>query len=408
MPHRVVVTGMGQVSALGSDVRSFFEQVLAGKPGTRRLEGLDAPGLEHPIGAAISDFDPRAWLPGRTLQAAALATQYAYAAAAQAFDAARLDKIDRPAAGVYVGTGFGGVASSEETYRTCFTQPGTRPKPTVIPTAMANAAAGFLASEFRLKGPNLTFAVACSSGTHAIGQAFRTLRAGDAEVMLAGGTDAPLTPIVLSAWNAMRVLAPAGDDCTRACRPFGRGRHGLVIGEGAGFLILETLEHAQKRQAPILAEVAGYAANADAGHATHPDLQWVQACMALALEDARVGRDEVGYINAHGTGTVVNDQIEAEAIAGVFGDRAKNVLVSSTKGVHGHAMGASGALEAIATVLAITEGKVPPTANLDDPDPALPALDLVAGSPRETDLDVAMSNSLAFGGNNAVLVLRRF
>src|SRR5688572_26619768 len=227
--HRVVVTGLGQVSALGTDVRSFFDRALSARPGTRRLTGLAAPGLEDPIGAPIPSFDARAWLPGRAFQTSALATQYAYAAAAQAFEAARLDKIERPRGGVYVGSGFGGIATSEDTYRNCFTQPGSRPKPTVIPTAMANAAASFLATELRLKGPNLTFAVACASATHAIGQAYRTLVAGDADLMLAGGTDAPLTPIVLAAWNAMRVLAPAGDDPERACRPFSRGRQGLVV-----------------------------------------------------------------------------------------------------------------------------------------------------------------------------------
>src|SRR5688572_6165835 len=225
--------------------------------------------------------------------------------------------------------------------------------------------------------------------------------------MLAGGTDAPLTPIVLAAWNAMRVLAPAGEDPERACRPFSRGRQGLVVGEGAAFLILETIEHAERRNAPVLAELAGYGANADAGHITHPDLEGVRTCMALALEDARVDPGEVGYVNAHGTGTEINDRIEADAIAGIFGDHAKRLLVSSTKAVHGHAMGASGALEAIAVVLGLVEERVPPTANLVDPDPELPALDLVAGAARNVRVEVAISNSLAFGGNNAALVFRR-
>jgi 3-oxoacyl-(acyl-carrier-protein) synthase len=404
--HRVVLTGLGQVSALGTDVRAFVDAALHARSGTRRLS-VEAPGLESPIGAAIPDFDPRQWMPGRTLAATALTTQYAYAAAAQAFDAARLDRDVRPRGGVFVGTGSGGMATSEETYRSCFTQPGTRPRPTAIPVAMANAAAAFLATEMRLKGPNLTFSVACASGTHAIGQAFRVLRAGDADLMLAGGTDAPLTPIIMAAWNAMKVLAPAGDDPALACRPFRQDRLGLVLGEGAAFFVLETLDHAERRGAAVVAEVVGYGANADAGHITHPDVDGVRDCMRLALEDAGIEPAEVGYINAHGTGTPINDQVEADAIASLFGSHAPRVMVSSTKAVHGHAMGASGALEALATVLAIVEGRIPPTANLTTPDPALPALDLVAGSARQARVAVALSNSLAFGGNNAVLAFRR-
>jgi 3-oxoacyl-(acyl-carrier-protein) synthase len=307
---------------------------------------------------------------------------------------------------VFVGSGFGPIAEIEETYRTCFTTPGARPRPTVIPTAMANASAALLAAQFRLRGPNLTLMVACAAGTHAIGQAFRLLRAGDADVMLAGGAEAPLTPIVLAAWNAMRVLAPAGDDPARACRPFGRDRQGLVIGEGAAFLVLETLAHAEGRGARVLGEVLGYAANADAGHITHPDAEGVRSCMAAALADAQLAPEAVGYINAHGTGTSVNDRLEAEAIASLFGAHAPRLPVSSTKAVHGHAMGASGALEAVATVLALGQGRLPPTANLTEVDPGLPALDYVTTA-RSAPVEAALSNSFAFGGNNAVLVLGR-
>jgi 3-oxoacyl-(acyl-carrier-protein) synthase len=403
LPDRVVVTGMGQASALGLDLASFARALFAGDSGVRRLE-LDTPGLAEPIGAAICGFDPAAWLPGRSLATIPRGAQYAYVAASQAFASARLERRDRLRGGVYLGTGFGGIAETEETYRSCFARPGTRPRPTAIPTAMANAPASFLASEFRLKGPNLTFAVACSSANHAIGQAFHLLRGGGADVMLAGGTEASLTPIVLAAWNVMRVLAPAGQDPRRACRPFAADRRGLAIGEGAGLLVLETLAHAEARGAAALAEVVGYGANADAGHVTHPDPESVRACMALALADAGLPPEAVGYLNAHGTGTEANDRIEAEAVASLFGER---VAISSTKAVHGHAMGASGGLEAIATILALREGRLPPTANVAAPDPALPALDYVLGAPRTAAIDVALSNSFAFGGNNAVLALRR-
>ena len=405
--QRVVVTGLGQVSSLGTDLRSFADRLFAGRPGVSDILGLEAPGLERPIGAAIPSFDLKAFHPSRALQNASPVTQYAYAAASQAFESARLERLDRPRGGVFVGSGFGGLISSEECYKSCFSTPGQRPKPSVIPTAMSNASAGFLASELRLKGPNLTFCVACASGTHAIGQAYRLLRAGDADLMLAGGVDAPLTQIILAAWNAMRVLAPRGPDPTRASRPFSRDRQGLVIGEGAGFIILETLEHAERREAPVLAEIVGYGMNADAGHITHPDADGVRNCLRLALEDARLEPSAIGYINAHGTGTVVNDRVEAEAIAAVFGDHARRLLVSSTKSVHGHAMGASGGLEAIATVLALVEGRIPPTANLREVDPELPPLDFVPLVARKAAVEYALSNSFAFGGNNAVLAFRR-
>lgn len=404
--QRVVVTGLGQVSSLGSDVTSFSERVFAGRPGVKRLQGLAVPGLDDPIGASVSGFEPGAWLPARVLPTTSLVAQYACAAATQALGASGLTPSERSRGGVFVGSGFGPIAETEETYRVCFTTPGARPRPTVIPTAMANAPGALLASQFGMRGPNLTLSVACAAATHAIGQAFRLLRAGDAEVMLAGGAEAPLTPIVLAAWNAMRVLAPAGDDPARACRPFGRDRKGIVIGEGAAFLVLETLAHAEGRGARVLGEVLGYAANADAGHVTHPDAEGVRSCMAEALEDAQLKPEAVGYINAHGTGTRVNDQLEAEAIATLFGGHARNLPVSSTKAVHGHAMGASGALEAVATVLALEQGRLPPTANLTEVDPDLPALDYLTTT-RPAAAEAALSNSFAFGGNNAVLVLGR-
>jgi 3-oxoacyl-(acyl-carrier-protein) synthase len=405
--RRVVVTGLGQVSALGLDVPSFSRAVFAGIPGVVRLEGLACPGLADPIGAAVAGFDAEAWMPARLLSTTSRSAQFALAAARQALAGAGLEQAPSPATGVYVGSGFGGIAETEETYRSCFSRAGVRPKPSVIPLAMANAPAGLVASELRLRGPNLTLSVACSSATHAIGQAFRLIREGGAEAMLAGGTDAPLTPIVLAAWNVMRVLAPAAADPAGACRPFSRARQGIVVGEGAAFLVLESLESAHARGATALAEVLGYGANADAGHVTHPDPRGIEACMALALEDAELRPSAVSHVNAHGTGTQVNDRLEAEAIAALFAEHAPRVAVSSTKAVHGHAMGASGALEAVAAVLAILEGRLPPTANLDAPDPALPALDYVAASGRRAAVEVALSNSFAFGGNNAVLALGR-
>ncbi|MFI5183846.1 MAG: beta-ketoacyl-[acyl-carrier-protein] synthase family protein [Vicinamibacteria bacterium] len=405
--HRVVVTGVGQVSALGNDIVSFSAAVFDGRSGVRHLEGMTAPGLDDPVGAPVQGFDPEAWLPARALSTTPRAAQFAAAAARQAFAMAGLDVRERERGGVFVGTGFGGIAESEATYRACFTEPGRRPGPTVIPMAMANATAGVLASELRLKGENLTYAVACASGTHAIGQAFRRLRGGDLDLILAGGADAPLTPIVLAAWNVMRVLAPAGADPSRACRPFSRDRRGIVVGEGAAFLVLETAEHAGARGARPIAEIVGYGANADASHPTHPDAAGVAHCMGLALADAGLTPDAIGYVGAHGTGTAANDAVEAGAVASVFGPRSSRLPVSSTKAIHGHAMGAGGALETLATILALSEGRLPPTAHLTEVDPALPELDFVRASSRKVAVEYAVKNSFAFGGNNAVLVLRR-
>jgi 3-oxoacyl-(acyl-carrier-protein) synthase len=403
--RRVVVTGIGQVSSLGSSLHSFAEALFAGLPGVFRLPEA-VPGLPDPVGARIPDFDPERTLPGRPLATVSRTAQYAHAAALQALQMAGLDPIDRPRGGVSVGTAFGGILETEATYRSCLLSPGARPKPTTIPTAMANAPAGFLACEFRLKGPNLTLSVACASGSHAIGEAFRLVRSGEADIMLAGGVDAPLTPIVLAAWNSMRILAPAGSDPSHACRPFSTDRKGIVVGEGAAFMVLETLDAAIARGAGVLAEVAGYGRNADAGHLTHPDPEGVRACLALALEDAQTRPEEVCYVNAHGTGTPVNDSVESEALAAVFGAR-ESLLVSSTKAVHGHAMGASGALEAVATVLSLKEQRFPPTANLREPDPTLPRLGYIRGGEARARVAHAVSNSFAFGGNNAVLVFRR-
>jgi 3-oxoacyl-(acyl-carrier-protein) synthase len=271
---------------------------------------------------------------------------------------------------------------------------------------MANGSAAVLASELRLMGENATLAVACASGTHAIGYAFRALQRGALDIALAVGTDAPLTPIVLAAWNAMRVLAPADPDPSRACRPFSADRAGIVLGEGAGALILESETHARGRGATILGEVIGYGANADAGHITNPSADGVAACLKLAMDEAAVPPASVDYVNAHGTGTTANDRTEAQALARVFGDHARSLLVSSTKPIHGHAMGASGALEAIAALLAIRRGSAPPTAGVTAIDPSLPLLDYVVGQARPAPIATALSSSFAFGGNNAVLVLR--
>lgn len=404
-PHRVVVTGLGQVSALGTALDSFLAQLLIGRPAISAIEGLDAPGLEHPIGGQVPDWDSSNWMPQGSLKSTWLVTHYAYAAACGAFDLAGLDRTDRPRGGVFLGTAYGGQGSTEETYKSLFTTPGRRPRPTAMPNGMANASASFIATQLRLKGPNLTIVNACSSATHAIGQAFRQLRSGDCDIMLAGGAEAPLTQVTLACWNTMRLLASAGSDPSAACRPFDVSRTGLVLGEGAGILVLETLDHARHRGARIYAELLGYGATADASHITRPDIDGVTACMDGALDDAGLEARRVGYLNAHGTGTLVNDRIEADAIYRVFGEHSRTLMVSSNKAVLGHTMGASGGLEAIATILSLGEGSFPPTANLETIDEAMPPIGFLRDEARAAQIDVAMSTSFGFGGSNAAIVI---
>lgn len=407
MAHRVVVTGMGQVSSLGRGVGPFFERVLRAESGIAPLDKVTPPGLPHPIGGAVPDWDPEQHLRRELAQGTWRATHLAYVAAQEAVSSAGLEIVDRPRGGVFVGTGFGAQGSTEETYQRCFAAPGVRPRPDSIIKGMSNATAGVLAAELRLLGPNLTLIAACASANHAIGHAFHLLAAGRADLMLAGGVDAPLTNVILGAWASMRLLAPADGDPARACRPFSRDRKGMAVSEGAGFLVLETLQGARARGAEILAEIVGYAANADGGHITRPDPSGVRRCIVGALEDARLPAERIDYINAHGTGTVVNDREESRAIWDVFGSRASAIPVSSTKAAHGHAMGASGALEAIGTIMSMRAGVIPPTAHLDDVDPELPPLDFVRCRPREQEVAFAVSNSFGFGGTNAVLVLKR-
>jgi 3-oxoacyl-(acyl-carrier-protein) synthase len=407
MARRVVVTGMGQVSALGLGVQPFFDRLLRGESGIASLDRVSPPGLPEPIGGAVPGWCPEMHLGPELMQTTWRTTHLAYVAAKEALASAGLDLVDRPRGGVFVGTGFGAQGSTEETYQRCFAAPGVRPRPDSIIKGMSNATAGILATEFRLLGPNLTLAAACASANHAIGHAFHLLCSGRADMMLAGGVDAPLTNIILGAWASMRLLAPAEGDPRRACRPFNRDRKGMAVSEGAAFLVLETWEAARARDAVVLAEVVGYAANADGGHITRPDPDGIRRCMRDALGDAGVSPDRVDYVSAHGTATLVNDYEESRAIWDVLGPRAQRIPVSSTKAVHGHAMGASGALEAIATIMSMRAGVIPPTAHLDEVDPELPPLDYVRGEPRERAVGYAVSNSFGFGGTNAVLVLKR-
>jgi nodulation protein E len=406
--RRVVITGIGAVSALGVGVPALWEGLAAGQSGIKRVTICDRDRLTDPIAAELSSFDPAAHLTSDQLLILDRYAAFAMVAAAEAWKDSGLEiaEEERPRAGALIGTGMGGVTRQDECYVDMYARGVTRTHPFTIPRIMYNAAASHVSMKYRLEGPTLCISTACSSASHAIGEAAEIIRAGRADVMVAGGADAPIAPGVVKAWEGMRVLAPAGDDPAAACRPFSADRQGLVLGEGAGIVVLEERERAVRRGAVIHAELAGYAATADAGHITAPGVDSPALAIRQALAQAGLNPEQIQYINAHGTATRLNDSTETTIIKKVFGDYARRVAISSTKSMHGHMMGASGAVELLAAVMAIERGIVPPTANYRKPDPECD-LDYVPNQARELKVDAAVSNSFAFGGLNAVLVLVR-
>ncbi len=411
--RHVAITGMGAVSALGIGVPAFWNGLLAARSGVRRITLFDPAELLVPIAAEAPDYDPAAHFPNKKLDLLDRFSQFALLAAREALRDAGLDspqafpEAERERSGVALGTGMGGATTEDQGYRAVYRDGAPRVHPFTIPRSMHNAATAMLTMDLGMRGPALAFSTACAAASHAIGEAAEMIRSGRADVMLAGGSDAPITFAVMKAWEAMRVLAPPPDgSAARACRPFSADRQGLVIGEGAGVVVLEEWERARRRGAPLHAELAGYAATADAGHITQPGVEAPARAVCAALEQARLAPDRVGYVNAHGTGTRLNDSTETAILKRVFGGHAYRLAVSSTKSMHGHAMGASGALELIATVLAVERGVVPPTANYTGPDPECD-LDYVPNCAREIRVEAGVSNSFAFGGLNAVLVVRR-
>jgi 3-oxoacyl-[acyl-carrier-protein] synthase II len=405
----VAVTGIGVVSPLGNDVEAFFESLAAGRSGLVRLDGAGFERLASRVVARVA-FDGAAHFPAPKLRMLDRATQFALHAASQAIAASggALDAADRRRVGVFIGTGMGGAQATDDGYRTIYAEASDRVKPFSVLMAMNNAPAAWIALDHALEGPNLTYSTACSSSAVAIGEAARRVASGECDVMIAGGAEAPLTLGTLKAWEALRTLAPEDPaGAARSCRPFSRDRNGLVLGEGAAIVVLEDAERARRRGAPVMAEIAGYGLFTDIGHITRPSVGGQAEAMRRALADAGIGADEIGYVNAHGTGTPANDGVETAAIKTVFGEHARSLAVSSTKSMHGHLLGAAGALELVATLLALSRRVAPPTINLRVPDPECD-LDYVAERAREVPgLRVAMSNSFAFGGTNAVLVARR-
>jgi nodulation protein E len=399
--RRVAITGMGVICALGLDVPSTWEALRAGRPGIGPLESVDRSQLRFANGAEVRGYDPEAHFDPARINVLDRFAQFALLSARQAVKESGIELRGRlrERTAVVTGSSLGGKNAEDAQFRELYGNQG-RVHPLTIPRTMANAGASAISMELGVTGPAFTLATACSSSNHAIGLAFWMVRNGMAEAAIAGGSEATFSLGILKAWEAMRVVSPD------TCRPFCRRRKGLILGEGAAMLVLEPLEAAQARGAKILGEVAGFGMSSDAGHLTQPFLEGPVQAMRAALEDADVPPEAVGYINAHGTGTPANDPLETRAIRQVFGPHAERLAVSSTKSMHGHALGAAGALEAVATVLALREGILPPTANFQEADPECD-LDVVPNQARRAEVEYALSHSFAFGGLNAVLAFRK-
>jgi beta-ketoacyl-acyl-carrier-protein synthase II len=404
--RRVAVTGLGVIAPLGDSVEELCANLVAGRSGIRRLDIPLSEELRSPIGASTG-FRGDAHFAAPRLRMLDRVSQMALVAAAQAIADANLnfDAENRDRCGVSVGSGMGGAESTDEGYHIIYAERSDRVKPYTVLASMTNAAASWIGIDHGITGPNLTYSTACSSGAVAVGEAARRIQSGDVDVMLAGGAEAPLTFGVLRAWEAMRTIAsPDPHDPSASCRPFARNRTGLVLGEGAAFVALEEWNHATARGARIHAELTGYGLTTDTAHITRPTVAGQAGAMRAALRSAGLDHGAVDYVNAHGTATLQNDAVETAAIKEVFGERAYELPVSSTKSMHGHLLGAAGALEFVIAVASLERGIVPPTMHLDLPDPACD-LDYVAERARTgVRLNAVMSNSFAFGGTNAVLI----
>ncbi|HWV63572.1 MAG TPA: beta-ketoacyl-[acyl-carrier-protein] synthase family protein [Oxalicibacterium sp.] len=407
MSHRVVVTGVGLVSPLGHDPQTFFSRLMAGHSGIDRLRAPFAEQLDHKLGAAVLDFDPLAHFQKQKASMLDRTSQFALVAAQQAMLDAALDleAEDRARIGVYFGTGMGGAQTIDEGYVRLYRDNASRHKPLTVLMAMNNAAGAQIALDFGLTGPNFTYCTACASSSVAIGEAARSIRHGYADVMLAGGAEALLTYSTIKAWEGLRTLALEDpEDPAASCKPFAADRTGLVLGEGSAVLVLEEYDRAQARGAHIYAELIGYGSSSDSTHITQPSIEGQARAMTLALQEAGMSGSEIDYINAHGTGTKLNDAVETAAIKQVCGTR---VPVSSTKSMHGHLMGAAGAVEFVACLMALQAQALPPTAHLKQSDPECD-LDYVPNVGRQNvRVDTVMSNSFAFGGTSAVLIARK-
>ncbi|WP_164001341.1 beta-ketoacyl-ACP synthase II [Pyxidicoccus caerfyrddinensis] len=414
--RRVVVTGTGLISALGTGTEKNWQAMLAGKSGIARVSRFDPLKIDARIAGEVKDFEPEKFIDRREVRRMDLYAQYALAAAEMAVKESGIPiGPDQPhgyapeKVGVIVGSGIGGISSLEEQHRKGLEKGFDRLSPFFIIQMIVNMAPGLISMRYNCKGPNWAPVSACATSAHAIGEAWKSIKLGETDAAIAGGAEAAITPLGLGGFSVMKALSTRNDDPSGASRPFDKDRDGFVMGEGAGMLVLEELEHAKKRGAKILAELVGYGANSDAYHVTQPapEGEGAARCMRLALNSAKMNPEEVGYINAHGTSTPFNDANETKAIKAVFGDHARKLAVSSTKSMTGHMLGAAGGAEGVVSALVLTHNVLPPTINQQTPDPDCD-LDYVPNTAREAKVDAVMSNSFGFGGTNAVLLFKRF
>lgn len=410
--NRVVVTGIGLITALGTGIEKSWKRIVAGETGVGRIESYDSTDMPVQIAAEVKDFDAVEFgIEKKEVKKLARNTQFAIAATKMALEDSKLviDENNAEDIGVIVSSGIGGIEIFEAQHQTMMEKGVKRISPFTIPAMIANMASGNIGIYFGAKGPNKSVVTACAAGTHSVGDAFEMIKNGRAKVMIAGGTEASITPFAMNAFANMKALSTRNDEPTKASRPFSADRDGFVMGEGAGILILEELEHAKARGAKIYAEVIGYGETCDAYHITAPADGGEGAARAfkMALKEGNIALEDVTYINAHGTSTPANDRNETAAIKSVFGEYAKDLMVSSTKGATGHGLGAAGGIEAVIIAKAISEGIVPPTINYDNPD-AECDLNYVPNKAVEKEINVAMSSSLGFGGHNAVIAMKKF
>ncbi|MCK6549411.1 beta-ketoacyl-ACP synthase II [Myxococcota bacterium] len=406
---RIVVTGLGLVTPCGTGLDKTWDAMVSGRSGIKPIKRFDTTAFDTKFAGEVHDFDASRWMDPKEIRRNDTFIQFAVAAADMALEDAayKIPPEEAERVGCIVGAGLGGLSTIETTAKTLFERGPGRISPFFIPMLIVNLAPGQISIRHGAKGPNWSPVSACATSAHAIGEAMETIRRGLCDVIITGGSEATITPLGIGGFNAMKALSTRNDQPEKASRPWDVERDGFVMGEGAGILVIETLEHALKRNARIHAELVGYGATADAFHITAPDGAGAVRCMKMALQDAGLAPESIGYINAHGTSTPVGDTQEIESIKKVFGDWAYKLAVSSTKSMHGHMLGAAGAVEAIVTSKAIETGIIPPTINLDHPSPGCD-LNLVPNVAQERRVDAALSNSFGFGGTNASIVLRRF
>lgn len=411
MKKRVVITGLGCVTPIGNNKEDFWKNIKAGVCGIDTVTRFDASTFQTQIAGEVKDFNPEEYINKKEIKRLDKFTQYAIAASKMAVEDAKLnlDSINKDRMGVIIGTGIGGVETIEQQHKTLLEKGNRRVSPFLVPMMIGNMASGQVSIFLGAKGPNTNVCTACASGTHSIGDAFKIVQRGDADIMVAGGSEAPITPLAFAGFCNMKAMSTRNDNPKTASRPFDKDRDGFIMGEGSGVLILEELEHALKRNANIYAEIVGYGLTADAYHMTTPaeNGEGAARSMEMALKDGDVPIEEVDYINAHGTSTYYNDKLETQAIKTVFKEKAYDLCVSSTKSMTGHLLGAAGGVEAVVCAMSIKDNFIPPTVNVQNVDEELD-LDYVLDKGRNKKVRYALSNSLGFGGHNASIVLKKY